>query len=226
MDSQYRKLKTEILCLTQATLLAGVACTAAAGEATQRDIEQAGDALQVGLPLAALALTFLEYDDRDVDSAAPLQAGAATMPGSMFDGLTLNGTPRHDLAVAMVRTEVVTYALKYSIDAERPNGSGQSFPSGHTAAAFTGAEFIRIHYGNWSGAAAYVAAGFTGWSRVATGNHWPRDVAAGAVIGILSNHELTRWEFPFGRLAITPTAMDFEGAASGLKPALQFQLSF
>src|SRR5689334_2533807 len=105
-------------------------------DADERNVESAGDYLQFGVPLAALALTVL-FDDAPVAG----KAGLAGMPGSELDvgWPELNGSPRHDLALAIGRTEVVTYGLKYSVTEERPNGGGHSFPSGHTSVAFSGA---------------------------------------------------------------------------------------
>lgn len=175
----------------------------AAGDALHdsADIERAGDLLQFGVPLAGLALTFMVDDPAD----APEQH-ASFAPGSDFD-YHIDGRPRHDLALAMGRMELTTYSLKYSIDEQRPNGGRQSFPSGHTATAFTGAEFIRVNYGWKFGVPAYLAASYVGWSRVATNNHYPQDVYAGALIGIMSNHEFEDFSTPFGVASITPGLM-------------------
>lgn len=160
-------------------------------------VTKTGDLVQVGLPLAALGLTFLLEDPEPApeDAAQWLPGGAAW---SDDYALHMTGSPRHDLALAVARTELATYALKYTIDAPRPNGGSNSFPSGHTSVAFTGAEFIRKEYGWGWGVPAYVAAGFVGWSRVASQNHHARDVVAGAALGILSNYDLNLIELPFG----------------------------
>jgi len=167
-------------------------------------VTRAGDALQVGVPLAALGLTFLLGDDA-AGGGSPDWSGVAGVPG--FEWTRMNGSPRHDLALAMARTELVTYGLKYGVDAERPSGGGQSFPSGHTSVAFAGAEFIRKQYGWEWGIPAYLAAGFVGWSRVESANHWPRDVWAGAAIGILSNYDATGLQMPFGLLTVAPALL-------------------
>lgn len=165
-----------------ALLLALASATAHAGFGSDQVARygKAGDALQFAVPLAGLGLTFLLPQDR-----------GATAPGFQWSELyALDGSPRHDLGVAVLRAEVVTYALKYGVNERRPNGGSQSFPSGHTSLAFTGAEFIRKEYGWAWGTPAYLAAGFVGWTRVATRAHWAHDVYAGAAIGILSNHSL------------------------------------
>ena len=86
----------------------------------------------------------------------------------------------------------VTFALKYSIDAKRPNGDGQSFPSAHCSISFSAAEFMRKRYGWEYGVPAYAAASFVAYSRVESGQHYPRDVVAGAGIGILSSYIFTK----------------------------------
>lgn len=67
---------------------------------------------------------------------------------------------KHSLNTKLVATasafaveSAIVYALKYTIREERPDGSAfNSFPSGHTAAAFTGAELIRRDLGwGWGG---------------------------------------------------------------------------
>ncbi len=192
-------------------------------------IEKTGDLLQVGIPLLALGLSFV------LDPVGASDSGLAEFkPGGMSldgDWLSLNGRPRHDLALAIARTEIATYVLKYSVNAERPNGGGQSFPSGHTSVAFAGAEFIRKEYGEWWGIPAYLTAGYVGWTRVVTRNHHARDVYAGAAIGILSNHDLLNFTIPFGQLRVSPSlllsgsggyapARSIEGESLDITPAV------
>lgn len=187
-----------------------MACAAApvwAGTLSEIDpgLVKAGDALQVGIPLAALGLTFLLDNDESADAATGFGGNAFGIDAS---ALRMNGSPRHDLLLAVGRTELATYTLKYGINAERPNGGGQSFPSGHTSMAFAGAEFMRKEYGWFWGVPAYLAAGYVGWSRVESRNHWTADVLAGAAIGILSNHDSVDFSLPFGRggqLSIAPS---------------------
>lgn len=82
---------------------------------------------------------------------------------------------------------ILTNALKYSFREQRPDAdSRNSFPSGHTATAFMGAELMRIEYGNCWGGVAYGVASLVGVMRVYNGRHWVNDVIAGAGIGILA----------------------------------------
>ena len=61
----------------------------------------------------------------------------------------------------------------------------QSFPSGHTACTVAAARALSRHFPETMPAAA-AATAVIGLSRVAEGKHWPLDVAAGAVIGLVA----------------------------------------
>ncbi len=60
-----------------------------------------------------------------------------------------------------------------------------SFPSGHTALAFAVATVIFIHSRRW-GYLALVYAILVGFSRLYFCVHWPTDVAAGEIIGVIT----------------------------------------
>jgi len=89
--------------------------------------------------------------------------------------------------------------LKSATRIERPDGTSRnSFPSGHTATAFLGAEFLWQEYKDvsvWYGIAGYAVAAGTGYFRMYNGRHWLSDVAMGAGIGILSA-KAAYWLFP------------------------------
>jgi len=121
--------------------------------------ETAGDITQIALPLAAVTASLYHYDK----------------PGLI------------EFAYAGLTTMAAVEILKYSVNRKRPNGHDRSFPSGHTAAAFVGAGYLQMRYGWAYGIPAYLLAGFTGYSRVESKNHWTSDVIAGAAIGIGAN---------------------------------------
>lgn len=127
-------------------------------------IEAAGDALQYILPVTSAGLTWYHHDG----------AGAG------------------QLAESLGATAAVTFALKYSVQATRPNGGQHSFPSAHTSISFSSAEFLRKRYGWEYGVPAYAAASLVAYSRVESNNHHPKDVVAGAAIGILSSYIFTK----------------------------------
>lgn len=92
------------------------------------------------------------------------------------------------------------YGLKTLTHVERPDKSGfNSFPSGHTATAFVGAEFLYQEYKDvsiWYGISGYLAATATGIFRIVNDKHWLTDVVMGAGIGILST-KVSYWIFPY-----------------------------
>ena len=75
------------------------------------------------------------------------------------------------------------YVLGY--DPIIPPVGDPSFPSGHTSASFAAATAIYIINKKW-GIIAYIFAAVMGFSRLYLGVHFPTDVLAGAILGMLS----------------------------------------
>tara|TARA_B110000003_G_scaffold259956_1_gene280390 strand:- start:775 stop:1527 length:753 start_codon:yes stop_codon:yes gene_type:complete len=94
------------------------------------------------------------------------------------------------LATAYSIMGISVNILKKRTSINRPdNSSATSFPSGHTATAFMGAEFLYQEYKNqsiWYGISGYIIATFTGILRISNNKHWFNDVVAGTGLGILS----------------------------------------
>ena len=90
--------------------------------------------------------------------------------------------------------------LKSLTKITRPDGSSNnSFPSGHTATAFCGAEFLWQEYKDVNvlyGISGYIVAAGTGFFRIYNDRHWLSDVAMGAGIGILST-KIAYWMYPY-----------------------------
>ena len=107
-----------------------------------------------------------------------------------------------DLVQSLSVALAATHGLKLIVDAERPNGGGGSFPSGHTTGAFGSATHIWKRYGWKLGAPAAVAATMVATSRVDTRDHYVRDVVAGAAIGTVSAMLLTSSRVKFAPVAL------------------------
>ncbi|MCJ7630686.1 MAG: phosphatase PAP2 family protein [Longimicrobiales bacterium] len=142
--------------------------------AQKSEVERAGDVLQVAIPALAFAGTVGLHD---------------------FDGTT-------QFLKSFLTTVAATGALKLTIARKRPDGSNDnSFPSGHTSAAFQGASFIHLRYGWAKGLPAYAGATFVGFSRVYADKHYVSDVVAGAALGTLSSLLFTD---RFGSVEVIP----------------------
>lgn len=129
------------------------------------------------------------------------------LPAASWLGLgAISGSSDHNfvervivLGTSYAAMGILVNGVKYTVRERRPDSSSRnSFPSGHTATAFMGAELIRLEYGNGYGAAAYAVATGIGVLRIWNDRHWLGDVLAGAGIGILSA-EIGYWLLPYGR---------------------------
>lgn len=113
------------------------------------------------------------------------------------------------IGTSVIEAIGITYGLKYTIDRQRPYEKypdmvhpiepedSPSFPSGHTAAAFSLATSLSITYPKW-----YVIAPSAVWAcgvgiaRINQGVHYPSDVLTGAAIGVgcaFVNVYVNRW---------------------------------
>lgn len=100
------------------------------------------------------------------------------------------------IGTSVAEAVILTSGIKYAIDRERPfdrypdliekrvSVSSASFPSGHTATAFSLATSLSIRYPKWYVIApGYLWACSVGFARMNEGVHYPSDVIAGAAIG-------------------------------------------
>lgn len=110
----------------------------------------------------------------------PLTAAAGALAINDMTGVS-------QLGITMLVTTGATEGLKLATRERRPNGyCCESFPSGHTSAAFGGAAFIHNRFGFVYSIPFYLAASYVGYSRVYAHSHYTHDVIAGAGVGILS----------------------------------------
>ncbi|WP_321519388.1 phosphatase PAP2 family protein [uncultured Bacteroides sp.] len=100
------------------------------------------------------------------------------------------------IGTSVAEAVVLTSGMKYAVDRERPFDrypdliekrafvSSASFPSGHTATAFSLATSLSLRYSKWYVIApSYIWACSVGFARMNEGVHYPSDIFAGAVIG-------------------------------------------
>ena len=113
------------------------------------------------------------------------------------------------IGTSVIEALGITMAMKYTFDRQRPyekypdlihpvsTEPDPSFPSGHTAAAFSLATSLSITYPQWYVIApSAVWACGVGFSRINQGVHYPSDVMTGAVIGVgcaFVNVYVNRW---------------------------------
>lgn len=108
------------------------------------------------------------------------KTGLAAAGGLLVDLLVVNVTIKP--LVSRARPWVVMEGFQTLLTSSDPN----SFPSGHTCAAFAFAAAVCVAAPKkWMKAAAVIAAVLMGCSRLYVGVHFPSDVLAGAVIGTL-----------------------------------------
>jgi len=133
----------------------------------EKNIQEAGDVIHLAMPVL-VTLSSLSLGDKE-------------------------GT--WQFAKAFTTNLAITYALKYAINKDRPEGAtdGHAFPSGHTSVAFQSAAFIQKRYGWEYGVPAYLLAGFVAYSRLEGLNdrHDGWDVLGGIISGIGSSYLFT-----------------------------------
>ena len=149
-----------------------------------RGLSHSGLILPVGVPTAMGVYALIKKDQ-------PLLKEAIYIGTSVIEALS------------------ITMAMKYTFDRQRPyekypdlihpvsTEPDPSFPSGHTAAAFSLATSLSITYPKWYVIApSAVWACGVGFSRINQGVHYPSDVMAGAAIGVgcaFANVYINRW---------------------------------
>ena len=102
-------------------------------------------------------------------------------------------------ATSYLAMGIMVNGIKLTIHEKRPDSSARnSFPSGHTATAFMGAELVRMEYGIGYAIGAYTIASGVAFLRLYNNRHWFNDIITGAGIGILSAR-IGYWLLPINR---------------------------
>lgn len=162
-------------------MVVALAVVALASRASAGDaLTAAGGALQVALPLAAA--TCAAHQNRLASYGAGFVAQTAVTQGL-----------KHGLGDSAVN--------------ERPDGTSQGFPSGHTAAAASGATDLAVHCAPENTAVAIggaAAVALVAASRLAADKHTLLQVVAGAALGAISTG-LDVTETPGGGIGVSYT---------------------
>lgn len=125
----------------------------------------------------------------------------------IYAGKYLGFKPKNDflhqtinIAVANAIMGTVVTVMKHSFKEERPDGSNNlSYPSGHTATAFTNASLLFYEYKDanlWYASSGFLFATATGVLRIANNKHYASDVLTGAGIGTAVGLLVSYWH-PF-----------------------------
>jgi membrane-associated phospholipid phosphatase len=158
--------------------------------------------------------------------------GAFYLAGTIWEKPKARAVAQDGLAASLITSVLILPALKFTFGRSRPHeehGSKDfdifdldktSFPSGHTAQAYTVAAVIAAHYDSWwIKGASYGAASVVGWARVHQDRHFTSDCVAGAIIGTFVGHTVARYNqrhrAKAGQRKTTLTPF-YDGRATGL----------
>lgn len=133
-------------------------------------------------------------------------------------------------STAYLTMAALTNIGKYSFKEKRPDSNAKnSFPSGHTATVFTGAELMREEYGLGMGIGAYTIALGVSFLRIYNGRHWLNDVFAGAGLGVLSARigywmlplykRWFKWNNPSSKIILVSPSYNIENKAFSINLA-------
>ena len=163
-------------------------CTSLPAHAEDKDVTEAGDYLQFILPAIA---------------------GVSTLFAGNPEGGWVDREGLYQFTKSLTASLATMGVGKEISKKLRPDASDRaSYPSGHTTAAFAGAGFIDQRYGHAWGIPAMLAAGFVGYSRIQSFNHFADDVTAGASIGLMYNWLFVTPQSESGNVSVLPLVVD------------------
>lgn len=186
-DPTHRIRPAEWIVPGSAVVLGALCVNTAWGKRIRRDVKKMVDA---DLKLHTSADNYLQY--------APMVVSY----GAYFCGWKgQHNLKDRTILLAMSAATMAAFinVAKPLFKEQRPDtGAKNSFPSGHSATAFMGAEFLWQEYRTthpWLGYTGYGIAALTGYLRMHNNRHWINDVVAGAAVGMLST-KFAYWLYP------------------------------
>jgi membrane-associated phospholipid phosphatase len=123
----------------------------------------------------------------------------------IYGGRYLGFKPKNDFLHQTINIAIsnaimgggIVQTMKHTFKEERPDASDEfSFPSGHTATAFTNASLLFYEYKDaniWYASSGFLFATATGFLRIANNKHYTSDVLAGAGIGTAVGLAVSYW---------------------------------
>lgn len=113
-----------------------------------------------------------------------IRAGGTTLAAALV-ATALKGAVKH--RIDRTRPKAVAKGADYALErGSSPASDDNSFPSGHTAGAVAVVRALGREYPRARGVA-YAAAGAAALVQIPRGKHYPADLAAGAVIGLVAD---------------------------------------
>ena len=137
---------------------------------------------------------FFDPADHFHGAATPLALSA----GLLLSGYIGNNSRLLGAGDSMLRAQivagVVTYALKFSVRRQRPDGGDRrSFPSGHAMSTFAMAAVLDREFGRAAGIIGYGLAAYISAARVDENEHYWSDVLFSAVVGTMIGYHTSRY---------------------------------
>jgi membrane-associated phospholipid phosphatase len=126
------------------------------------------------------------------------------------------------LGATVALASAASFAVKAVVGRYRPDQGGdpavfkpfsgkESFPSGHSTAAFALAASLASNTDRlWIKSLLFAGAGLTGFARMNDDKHWLSDVLAGAALGVLTSRLTTRIAHAHRRVAISPAGLGLQ----------------
>jgi membrane-associated phospholipid phosphatase len=136
--------------------------------------------------------------DRVMTGFTQIGSGYGALGISVILFLFTSRLVTYEFVLGSILLWLVVELMKFLIHRSRPfirleqarivggRAIGQSFPSGHTSQAFFTATLLaqHFHFNLWVVIGLYTTAVLVGITRIYVGAHYPRDVLAGAILGI------------------------------------------